>query len=56
MPIALTPPPVPEVKTLGDAKAQSANKRKIICFSGMVPYLSKHPFYIDSFANNNIRL
>ncbi|KAI2779632.1 HAD-like domain-containing protein [Daldinia loculata] len=33
MPIALTPPPVPEVKTLGDAKAQSANKRKIICFS-----------------------
>ncbi|KAI1453680.1 HAD-like protein [Annulohypoxylon moriforme] len=32
MPIALTPPPVPEVKTLGDAKAQNV-KRKIICFS-----------------------
>ncbi|KAI0386809.1 HAD-like protein [Hypomontagnella monticulosa] len=32
MPIALTPPPVPEVKILGDAKAQPA-KRKIICFS-----------------------
>ncbi|KAI8962673.1 HAD-like domain-containing protein [Daldinia sp. FL1419] len=33
MPITLTPPPAPEVKTLGDAKAQSTNKRKIICFS-----------------------
>ncbi|KAI2466674.1 2,3-diketo-5-methylthio-1-phosphopentane phosphatase [Annulohypoxylon bovei var. microspora] len=32
MPIALTPPPIFEVKTLGDAKAQPA-KRKIICFS-----------------------
>ncbi|KAI1467999.1 HAD-like domain-containing protein [Daldinia caldariorum] len=33
MPIALTPPPVPEAKKLGDTKAQPANKRKIICFS-----------------------
>ncbi|KAI1806036.1 HAD-like domain-containing protein [Daldinia bambusicola] len=33
MPIALTPPPVPEAKTLGDARAQPAGKRKIICFS-----------------------
>ncbi|OTB16478.1 hypothetical protein K445DRAFT_316752 [Daldinia sp. EC12] len=33
MPIALTPPPVPEAKKLGDVKAQPANKRKIICFS-----------------------
>ncbi|XXH03356.1 phosphatidylserine decarboxylase [Hypoxylon texense] len=33
MPIALTPPPVPEIKHLGGAKTQSANKRKIICFS-----------------------
>ncbi|KAI1396966.1 HAD-like domain-containing protein [Hypoxylon fuscum] len=33
MPIALTPPAAPEIKILGDAKAQSNNKRKIICFS-----------------------
>ncbi|KAI1389401.1 HAD-like protein [Hypoxylon trugodes] len=32
MPIALTPPPVPEVKSLGVAQTQPA-KRKIICFS-----------------------
>ncbi|KAI1501436.1 2,3-diketo-5-methylthio-1-phosphopentane phosphatase [Biscogniauxia marginata] len=34
MPIALTPPVVPEAKTLPDAASQPANKkRKIICFS-----------------------
>ncbi|KAI6092017.1 2,3-diketo-5-methylthio-1-phosphopentane phosphatase [Hypoxylon rubiginosum] len=33
MPIAITPPAVSEVKSLGDAKTQSASKRKIICFS-----------------------
>ncbi|KAL7623428.1 hypothetical protein AAE478_007110 [Parahypoxylon ruwenzoriense] len=33
MPIALAPPPVPEVKNLRDTAAQRVTKRKIICFS-----------------------
>ncbi|KAI0164546.1 HAD-like domain-containing protein [Hypoxylon sp. FL1284] len=33
MPIALTPPAAPEVKNLENAKVESLNKRKIICFS-----------------------